>query len=126
MRVTLIGGCLIALLLPLSACSGSKKRFPEPLTGWHNADYSIVMGRVQRLPGATPEEPTRWYLFYTNPQDDGYKGRFALRPAERMIGFIGGELIKVTGRPTTERDAASGLNFYDVYTVKLWSNLDRE
>ena len=39
---------LVPLLLITATSCGRKKRYPEPLPGWHNADYSTLFGRLQR------------------------------------------------------------------------------
>jgi hypothetical protein len=110
--VVLMGGCQV------------RQDFPEPATGWHAADFSVVFGRLQRVEAADPEEPPTWTVRFGGRQD-GYGGQLALTPARMMAGFSNGEPAEIRGHIVGEAggagagDATKAIH-YEVESIRLW------
>lgn len=112
---------LAVLLLSTSGCGG-KKRYPDPTPGWHSADYGIIFGRLQRIPGKEPNDPPFWVVVYGFIKSDGYTGKLNLTPPEKMVGYRGGELVEIRGHINTsyQHPDLSG-TWYDVNAIRLWN-----
>jgi hypothetical protein len=109
---------LAALLL--AACK-ARKDFPEPGLGWHSPSFSVVFGRLQRIPAAEADAPPTWALRFGTPNDT-YEGELALTPPERLVGYSGGEPVEIRGHVLS--DPAPGLyngRTYVVDSIQLWS-----
>ena len=122
------GPLLVTLaLIGATALGGGcqvRQDFPEPATGWHAADYSMLFGRLQRIDAADPEEPPTWTVRFGNRQD-GYGGQLALTPARVMAGFSNGEPVEIRGRLVSvaggaaTADATKAIH-YEVESIRLW------
>ncbi len=113
---------LAASLLFMASGCNTRKDFPEPYVGSHNSSYSQLFGRLQRIPGPTPDDPPTWVLRFGTP-NDLYRGELALTPPDRMRGYSGGETVEVKGRVLEDNttDAYSGRH-YVVDSIQMWSN----
>ncbi len=118
-------GCLITLAafaLLFSAGCGGKHRYPDPYPGWHAADYSVVFGRLQRIPGKSAEDPPFWVILYGFPKTDNYTGKLNLMPPEKLIGYRGGELVELRGQLNTGYQHPDiGGTWYNVQAIRLWN-----
>ena len=115
--------CVVALLLlSVAGCGKATKNYPDPLPGWHNPDYSVVYGRLLRVPSKKPENPAVWVIRY-DLANDRYGGEFALAPPERLTGYSGGEPVEIRGsiRRDVSQPDYSG-TWYQVQSIKMWSN----
>lgn len=113
-----LAGCL------LSACT-ERQRYPDAAVGWHSPDYSVVFGRLFRVPlpapdPSTPAPPPAWVLKF-GETSEMYNGEIALTPPERMVGYSGGEMVEVRGRflDTPTSDPYSG-RWYTVESIRMW------
>jgi hypothetical protein len=111
---------LLALPLALAACS-AKKVYPDPEIGWHNPGYSILFGRLERIPSRNPENPPVWAVRFAGAGAP-YGGEFALTPPERLTGYAGGETVEIRGapRPDLAHPDYAG-TWYEVRGIRLWS-----
>jgi hypothetical protein len=111
---------LLALPLVLAACS-AKKVYPDPEIGWHNPGYSILFGRLERIPSRNPENPPVWAVRFAGAGAQ-YGGEFALTPPERLTGYAGGETVEIRGapRPDLAHPDYAG-TWYEVRGIRLWS-----
>jgi hypothetical protein len=102
-------------------CS-ARRSYPEPSIGWHSPSYSVIFGRIQRVPGSNPDSPTLWTIRFADPRD-AYQGELALTPPERLTGYSGGEHVEIHGHvmqePTT--DAYKG-RWYVVDSIQMWTD----
>src|SRR5437660_582165 len=85
--------------LTLLACQ-ERKRYPDISVGWHSPDFSVVFGRLLRIPlpapdPGSPTPPPAWVLKFD--QGGPYNGEIALTPPERLVGYSGGEPVEVHG-----------------------------
>ncbi|HEY4330052.1 MAG TPA: hypothetical protein VGN88_09985 [Phycisphaerae bacterium] len=109
-------------ILALTGCK-ARKDYPEPNQGWHSGNYSAVYGRLQKIGGATADDPPTWTIRFGTGQEP-YQGQFALYAADprRLTGYAGGEAVEVKGHlldePTT--DAFNG-RWYVVDSIQLWT-----
>jgi hypothetical protein len=108
----------------LLGCS-AKKRYPDPAAGWHSLDYSVVFGRLTRVPmpapdPSTPAPPPAWVLKFGEATDQ-YGGEFALTPPEKLVGYSGGEPVEVRGR-LMEGGTSDPYNgrWYVVDSIRMW------
>ena len=109
---------LFAAALP--ACS-AKKVYPDPTIGWHNANYSILFGRLQKVPAHNTEDPPVWTLRF-GAGDDRYQGEFALTPPARLTGYSGGETVEVRGTPSPELAHPDYPGpWYEVQSIRMWA-----
>jgi hypothetical protein len=120
-RATLFAAAsAFALTCAFSACA-TRRDFPEPAVGWHSPTFSTVFGRLEKLPGATPDAAPVWTLRFGTTQAS-YQGRLALTPPERLVGYSGNERVEIHGhvldQPTT--DAFNG-RWYVVDSIQMWS-----
>jgi hypothetical protein len=116
------------LILPLLlACAGchARKTYPDPNPGWHSGDFTVIYGRLQRVTTPTtqpdlPPPPAVWTIRF-GQSNAVYNGELALTPAERFIGFSGGENVEIHGHLLTEatNDAFSG-RWYVVDSIRMW------
>jgi hypothetical protein len=114
---TLVGASLI--LLVLAGC-GKKKRYPEPLPGWHNDDYSVIFGRLQRVVAKNPDDPPVWVIRF-GIGTEKYGGELALTPPQRLIGYSGGEQVELHG--TVRMDLAYPNypgNWFEIHSIRMW------
>jgi hypothetical protein len=111
-----------ALLLPLllAACH-ARTRYPDPTAGRHNADYSLIFGRIQRVPAADPAQPPLWMIRYGSTGSDKYGGKLNLTPPAKLTGFSGGELVEITGgiHPEYSHPDFPG-TWYQINSIRLW------
>jgi hypothetical protein len=107
------------LLLTLAACN-TKKRFPEPNPGWHNDNYSVIFGRLQRVLAKNPDDPPVWVIRFGFAQER-FGGEFALTPPQRLTGYSGGELVEIHGTMRTDLGFPdySG-TWYEVHSIRMW------
>jgi hypothetical protein len=107
------------LLLTLAAC-GSKKRYPEPLPGWHNDDFSTIFGRLQRVLAKNPEDPPVWVIRFGLLQDR-FGGELALTPPQRLTGYSGGELVEIHGTPRQDLGYPNYAGtWYEIRSIRMW------
>jgi hypothetical protein len=115
---------LSLLLLGALAASGckAKKLYPDADPGWHSPDYGVVFGRLQRKPARDPDEPPLWLIRYDLGKDP-YRGEFALTPAEKLVGYSGGEMVEIRGRIKSE-NAPAGYSgtWYEVHDIRIWAS----
>ena len=119
---------LLPLTLALAAllligCK-ARKDLPEPNAGWHSANFSIVFGRLARVPappGPNADAPPIWVLRFGSAKDT-YQGELALTPPERLVGYSGGEPVEIRGHLLIDAtsDAYNG-RWYVVDSIQLWS-----
>jgi hypothetical protein len=117
----LLASCCLLLVSALPGCKAAKS-YPDPLPGWHNASYTTVLGRLQRMPAVKPENPPVWVIRFGNAADP-YRGEFAVTPPERLTGYSGGELVEVKGniRPDMSHPDYAG-TWYEIQSIRMWSN----
>jgi hypothetical protein len=108
----------------LLACT-ARKRYPDPAPGWHSPDYSVVFGRLMRVPlpapdPASPAPPPAWVIRFGDSTEQ-YGGEFALTPPERMVGYAGGEPVEIRGHlmEGATNDPYSG-RWYVVDAIRMW------
>jgi hypothetical protein len=120
-RKTLTAAWVLVAAAMVGGCK-AKKTYPDPDLGWHSADYSIVMGRLQRIAGKEADEPPIWLIRYDVGKDK-YRGEFALTPVEKMVGYAGGEMVEIRGSIKPE-DPKSGYHgpWYEVREIRLWTS----
>jgi len=108
-----------SLFLVLAGCV-TKKHFPEPLPGWHNDDYSVIFGRLQRVLAKNPDDPPIWVVRFGFSQDR-FGGELALTPPQRLTGYSGGEQIQLHGvvRPELGYPSYPG-TWYEVHSIRMW------
>ena len=112
---------LLATLLTASSCGKARKSYPEPNPGWHSVNFSVVFGRLQRVPMKNPDDPQLWVVRY-NLASDGYHGELALIPVPDLEHYSGGELVEVHGAvATTAPKSDYPGTWYEVQSIKLWS-----
>lgn len=121
-KLTALFSMLAAMvLLSASGCSG-KHRYPDPYPGWHSADYSVIFGRLQRIPGKEPQDQPFWVIVYGFIKTDGYEGKLNLAPPEKMVGYRGGELVEIRGHLNTSYQHPDiGGSWYDVNSIRVWN-----
>ncbi len=109
-----------ALLLAALACCSARKTYPDPSPGWHSGDFSVLFGRLQRVPSPAPNTPPTWTLKF-GTANDTYLGEVALTPGERMTGYSGGEAVEVRGHPLDQAttDPFNG-RWYVVDSIRMW------
>ena len=115
---------LSLLLLTVTALAGckAKKTYPDPDPGWHSPDYGIIFGRLQRIAAKDPDSAPIWLVRYDFNQDR-YRGELALTPAEKLVGYSGGEMVEIHGAVKTA--AALGSypgTWYEVHSIQLWAS----
>ena len=114
---------IMVLAFAATLCAGCKtrKRFPDPDPGWHSADYTVLFGRLQRVPSRVADNAPVWVLRFGMGRD-AYHGEVALTPAERMAGYNGGELVEVRGSLKADFNSPdySGTGF-DVQSIRIWA-----
>ncbi|HUO10037.1 MAG TPA: hypothetical protein VM008_17155 [Phycisphaerae bacterium] len=111
--------CGSLLLLVLAACH-SKKRYPEPLPGWHNDDYSVIFGRLQRVVSKNPDEQPVWVIRF-GLATEKYGGELALTPPQRLVGYTGGEDVELHGAVRTDLAYPSYPgNWYEIHSIRMW------
>ena len=112
-RSTRFAACLA---LAWAAGCNARKDYPDAAPGWHNGDYSVIFGRLQRVPSAAPDAPPAWTIRFGYAAD-AYNGELALTPPERMVGYTGGERVEIrsdrwkrsgTGAPHAARRRGAG------------------
>ena len=115
-------------LASLVAGCHARKTYPDAAPGWHSPDYSIVFGRLQRVlipPSATQPDaeapPPVWTIRFGLSQDP-YSGEFALTPADRLVGYSGGENVEIRGHRATQptSDVFNG-RWYSVDSIRMWN-----
>jgi hypothetical protein len=108
-------------LLAFAGCKATK-HYPDPLPGWHNADFSVVYGRLQRIPAKSPDRPPVWVVRF-GLGSERYGGELALTPPERLIGYSGGENVEIKGAINSALAYPDYPGtWYSVQSIKLWSN----
>jgi hypothetical protein len=114
---TLLASCFLLL----ASCKAAKS-YPDPLPGWHNANYSTVFGRLQRMPAAKAEDPPVWIIRF-GAAADPYRGEFAVTPPDRLIGYNGGEQVEIKGRlrPDLSYPDYTG-TWYEIQSIRMWAN----
>ena len=113
--------CLLLLASTFAGCKAAKS-YPDPLPGWHNASFTTVFGRLQRIPAAKPENPPVWIIRFGNAADP-YRGEFAVMPAERLTGYGGGELVEVKGNIRSDLSYPDYTGtWYEIQSIRMWSN----
>lgn len=112
-------GIVISGVGGMGGCS-AKKVYPDPDIGSHTADYSVIFGRLQRVMPANPDNPPVWVVRFGIRQEP-YGGELALTPADRLLGYTGGEMVQVRGRinPSVKSPDYPG-NWYEISAIRLW------
>jgi hypothetical protein len=108
-----------ATLMLAAGCKTKKIVHPEVNPGWHDASFSVVFGRLQRIPAQKAGEPPVWVVRF-GPPNDIYGGQLAITPPERIAGFSGGEQVEVRGRLRPGNEGP--LTWYEASSIKLWRN----
>jgi hypothetical protein len=115
---------LLALAsIPLASCKQPRATYPDIYPGWHNGDYSIIMGRLQRIPARDPSEAPTWIIRYgLTATDDSYNGELALSPPGALTGYSGGELVEIRGEvdPNFKSPNYPG-TFYNIRRINIWN-----
>ncbi|MCL2647405.1 MAG: hypothetical protein FWD61_10445 [Phycisphaerales bacterium] len=111
---------LLFALLTMVGCKATRA-FPDPYPGWHNSDYTSVFGRLQRIPSMNPNNPPVWIIRF-GLGSDPHGGEFALMPAEKLVGYSGGEQVQITGAIHEEHFPDYPGTWYDLQSIKMWSN----
>jgi len=121
MKMMTGAGAAALFILAAAGCKATKT-YPDPLPGWHDANYSTVFGRLQRIPAANPDNPPVWVVRF-GLTSDPYRGQFAITPPERLTGYSGGEMVEIRGtiRPDLSYPDYSG-TWYEVRSIRMWSN----
>ncbi len=115
--------CGSLVLLCLVGC-GKKKRYPEPLAGWHNDDYSVIFGRIQRVAAKNPDDPPVWVIRF-GLETEKFGGELALTPAQRLTGYSGGELVEAHGMVRSDMGSPDYPgNWYEIRSIRLWKPHD--
>jgi hypothetical protein len=111
---------LIVLAMALLPACKAKKSYPDPNIGWHSADFSVVLGRLQRIPAKNPDDPPIWVIRFGLNRDP-YQGQLALMPAEKLTGYNGGELIRIRGAVDSsfQHPQFAG-TWYEVTSIRIW------
>lgn len=127
--VKVTGGLLaIVGLLLLVSCGKGTKTYPDVLPGWHSPGFDVVFGRLARVPSKDPAEPPTWVIRYglTNTSDP-YRGELALMPADKMLGYAGGELVEIRGNvdPAFKSPTYAG-TWYVVSAIRIWNGYTKE
>jgi hypothetical protein len=118
MKILPLAGLLV---FALAGCKATK-HYPDPLPGWHNADFSVVYGRLLRIPARSPDRPPVWIVRF-GLGTERYGGELALTPPERLIGYAGGENVEIKGSVRSDLAHADYPGtWYSVQSIKLWSN----
>jgi hypothetical protein len=119
-RLGAMGALFLALLGMMAGCGG-RKAYPDSQPGWHNDDYTTIFGRLSRRSGEHADAPI-WVLRYDFANAaDPYVGRVALTPAEKLIGYSGGELVEVHGKVLAKSDADPlGYYQFQVQSIRIW------
>jgi hypothetical protein len=97
-----------------------KKIYPDPLPGWHSADYSTIFGRLQRVVAKNVDDPPVWVVRF-GLSTDRYGGELALTPPGKLLGYSGGEQVEIHGqvRPELGYPNYPG-TWYEVGGIRLW------
>ena len=118
--LSLLASCFL-LIAALAGCKATK-HYPDPLPGWHNADFSVIYGRLQRIASKSPDRPPVWIIRF-GLGTERFGGELALTPPERLIGYSGGENVEIKGSVRTDLAHTDYPGtWYQVQSIKLWSN----
>ena len=113
----------LAALLLLTSVPGcmKKKTYPDPLPGWHSANFDTVFGRLQRVVAKNPDDPVVWVVRFGTAQSR-FGGELALMPAQKLIGYSGGEQVEIHGTPRTDLGYPNYPGtWYEVRSIHLWN-----
>ena len=118
-RTALLSVALCTTLIASGGCK-ARKDFPEGEIGWHNPSFTSVYGTLQKIRGATDEDPPTWVVLFSGPQGP-YQGMLALTPPVKLTGYSGGERVELRGHVLTDAttDAYNG-RWYVVDSIQLW------
>lgn len=115
----------VALAGLVAGACAARKRYPDPAVGWHSIDYSVVFGRLMRVPMPAPDAgtaapPPAWVIKFGETTDP-YGGELALTPPEKLVGYSGGEPVEIRGRlmEGATNDPYSG-RWYTVESIRMW------
>jgi len=113
----------VVLLAAVFAGCKARKQYPDLTPGWHDAGYTKVFGRIQRVAQADPEAKPVWIVRYDYTASDTYGGRLNLYPDGAMAGYSGGELVELRGAiaPGYSLPNFSG-TWFKVDEIRMWSN----
>ena len=111
----------IFLLLLLPACK-AHRQYPDLTPGWHNADYTKVFGRIQRVAQTDPAAKPVWIIRYGYSDNDPYSGKLNLYPDGALAGYSGGELVEIKGALSKEYTLPNFPGtWYKVDEIRMWS-----
>ena len=110
----------LLMLVAIGGCKAARS-FPDPYPGWHSSDYTSVFGRLLRVESKVPNSPPVWVVRF-GLSSAPYGGEFALTPQEQFVGYSGGEQVQLTGAIRGEPLPDYNGTWYDVQSVKMWSN----
>ncbi len=121
MKKLLITLTLVAFLGAMASCK-AKKSYPDTDPGWHSADFSVVLGRLVRIPAKNTDDPAVWVVRFGLGRE-AYRGELALMPADKLVGYSGGELVKIRGsvKEGYQHPQYAG-TWYEVSSIRMWDN----